>query len=347
MRNWIAKRNMYFIYSSVLFNLHWFITGIVSIVLYFLHQNIFTTQFESWQVAIVFVLVISFISGASMTALTRRLILRPILNMLTPMQALAEGDFDTRIEPHGILCPKELLDFSEQFNRTAKELGCAQMMRNDFINNFSHEFKTPIVSICGFARRLQNPKLSQAQRVEYTDIIASEAERLASLSTNILNLSRVENQQLLLDKERFDLSEQLRRSIITLEQKWSAKDLQMEILLPDRLDVTGNAELLNQVWINLLDNAIKFSSERGKIRVVLTCDTQSAQVTIQDFGCGMDEDTTAHMFDKFYQADTSHATEGNGLGLSLVRRIVDLHQGSITVDSTTAQGTAFTVELTR
>lgn len=246
MKKWISKTNMYVVYSAVIFNLHWFITGLVSTILFFLHQNVNTvTHLEDWQLAIAVFLIISIISGVTITALTKRLILKPILNMLKPMQALASGDFDVRIHKKGLLFPKELVDFSEQFNLTAKELGRTEMLRNDFINNFSHEFKTPIVSICGFARRLKNPNLSEMQRMEYADIIDSESERLASLATNILNLTRVENRQLPIDKERFDLCEQLRRSILTLEQKWSAKNLQLEILLPNQLFLTGNAELLS------------------------------------------------------------------------------------------------------
>ena len=225
-----------------------------------------------------------------------------------------------------------------------KELGSIEMFRNDFINNFSHEFKTPIVSIRGFAKQLQNDNLSTEKRKEYTDIIISEAERLTNMSANILLLNKFENQQFITNQIQYELDEQIRNCIILLEKEWSKKNLEIQLDL-ERTPIYGNAEMLSHLWINLIENAVKYSNDKGHITIGCRRTVGDIQFKISDDGNGMDDNTMKHIFDKFYQGDRSHAARGNGLGLSIVKRIVELCKGEIAVESKIGQGTTFTIKL--
>ena len=226
----------------------------------------------------------------------------------------------------------------------AQELENTELLRSDFINNFSHEFKTPIVSLRGFAKLLKNPNLSQEDRDEYVDIIIHESTRLSQLAANVLNLSKIENMSILSDMERFDLTEEVRQSILLLESKWQKKELEL-IIDMDEVSYHGSRNLLNQVWINLIDNAVKFSPDRGKIKIKLHQDKGNTVFQIIDNGCGMSQDMRLHIFDRFYQGDPSHTTEGNGIGLTVVDKIVRLHKGYVAVGSEEGIGTTFTVTL--
>lgn len=239
---------------------------------------------------------------------------------------------------------REFERLSESFNRMAQELENTELLRSDFINNFSHEFKTPIVSLRGFAKILKNDSLTKEERDEYLDIIISESNRLSQLSTNVLNLSKIEKMSILSDMESFDLSEEVRQSVLLLESKWQNKNLELFIDM-DELEYHGNKALLNQVWINLIDNAIKFSPQNGKIKLKLHRKKDQVVFQILDNGCGMDEETKNHIFDRFYQGDSSHTAEGNGIGLTVVEKIVHLHKGQIRVVSEAGIGTTFTVNL--
>lgn len=255
--------------------------------------------------------------------------LKPMREIMDATDRIADGDYSVRLSFKG---PEEFKTLSRKFNHMAEELGSLELLRTDFVNNFSHEFKTPIVSIRGFARLLKCEELSQQERDEYLDIIITESERLSQLSQNVLYLSKIENQSILTDKRRFNLTEQIRLVIVLLDQKLSEK--QLEILFDsEEVFVTGNEEMLKQVWINLLDNAMKFSPTGGTIEIRIQETGQGVTVKISDQGSGIPQNTKAHIFDKFYQGDASHATAGNGLGLAIVKKIVDLHGGSITVHS--------------
>ncbi len=223
--------------------------------------------------------------------------------------------------------------------------GNVEMLRTDFINNVSHEFKTPIVSIRGFAKALKWEDLTEEERNEYLDIIISETERLSSLSANMLYLSKIEQQTILTDKKRLNLSEQIRLVIALLDQKFAAKNIEVNFDARE-YDVAGNEEMLRQVWINLLDNAIKFSPCGGRIDVCVQETEHGTIVRIRDQGKGIPPDIQAHIFDKFYQGDRSHSTDGNGLGLSIVKKIIDLHGGDISVQSC-GSGSTFTVTLNK
>lgn len=285
--------------------------------------------------------IVSAVVGAALTLFFSRIPLKPIRDLIEAINQLAEGNFKVRIH---LDLTQEFIRLSESFNRMAQELENTELLRSDFINNFSHEFKTPIVSLRGFAKILRHNTLTQEERDEYLDIIISESNRLAQLSTNVLNLSKIEKMSILSDMETFDLSEEVRQSILLLESKWQKKELELIIDMDD-LEYCGNKALLNQVWINLIDNSVKFSPQKGKVKLKLHQKDSQIIFRILDNGCGMNEEMKNHIFDRFYQGDGSHATEGNGIGLTIVDKIVRLHKGTITVDSEAGIGTTFTVIL--
>ena len=238
----------------------------------------------------------------------------------------------------------EIDELIESYNKMAQELGGIEMFRENFINSFSHEFKTPIVSIQGFAKQLKKENLSEEKKQEYIDIIISESKRLTNLSSNILMLSKLENQQIITDKTSFSLDEQIRNCILLLEKQWTAKDISFDIDMQE-IQYTTNAEMLSQVWVNIIGNAIKFSPEGSSIRIKLFKEGDVITAEITDRGIGMDQQTISHIFERFYQGDRAHASEGNGLGLPLVKRIVELCNGNIRVESQYGKGTNFIVTL--
>lgn len=285
--------------------------------------------------------IISVVLGVFFSLVFSRMVTRPIREVIEAADELANGNFDIQIEIRGA---RETQELSRSFNHMAEELSSLELLRTDFVNNFSHEFKTPIASIRGFARMLQRDDLTEEERKEYLEIIADESERLTELATNVLNLSRIENQTILSSQTVFNCSEQLRRAIVLLEPKWSKKNQNIRLEC-DEVNIYANMELLEQVWINLLDNAIKFSPENSEIRLLIRKRPGYILVTFSDNGPGIEKEAEAHIFDKFYQGDTSHAVAGNGLGLAIVRKILELHEGSIRVAETGPHGTVFEVRV--
>lgn len=287
--------------------------------------------------------------GISMVVMIRRVILRPVQGMVRAMQRLAGGDFSVRMSCAGWMRPLELREFTAAFNRAAEELGGTEILRKDFINNFSHEFKTPITSIGGFAELLlEDEEMPPEERREYLSIIASESRRLAALANSVLALSRVEAQTILTDAAPFPLAEQLRQSAMLVEQKWKQKkEVAMEVMIPEGEEClyTGSEALLKEVWVNLLDNAFKFSPLGGAVTLTMQRTPRQINVAVTDQGPGMDQATQSRIFDQFYQGDTSHKTEGNGLGLAMARKILTLHGGTVTVESAPGRGSCFTVAL--
>ena len=268
--------------------------------------------------------------------------LRPMNDLVHAMHAVSQGDFSVRVDAEDV--PGDMGELANSFNDMATELGGLEMFRKDFINNFSHEFKTPIVSIRGFAKQLERDDLTEQQRREYLEIIVSESDRLANMASNVLLLSKLENQTIVTDRADYALDEQLRRCVLLLENQWTEKNLEPDVEL-EEVTYRGNEEMMNHVWVNLLSNAIKFSPEGAPLGVRLAQRGNEAVCSVRDAGPGMDEATRRRVFEKFYQGDSAHATEGNGLGLSLVKRIVDLCGGSVEVLSAPGQGTEFTVRL--
>ena len=269
-------------------------------------------------------------------------IVGPVREVKKAMHRVEKGDFSQRLEVTGF--NGEIDELIESYNKMAQELGGIEMFRENFINSFSHEFKTPIVSIQGFAKQLKKENLSEEKKQEYIDIIISESKRLTNLSSNILMLSKLENQQIITDKTSFSLDEQIRNCILLLEKQWTAKDISFDIDMQE-IQYTTNAEMLSQVWVNIIGNAIKFSPEGSSIRIKLFKEGDVITAEITDRGIGMDQQTISHIFERFYQGDRAHASEGNGLGLPLVKRIVELCNGNIRVESQYGKGTNFIVTL--
>ena len=282
-------------------------------------------------------------------ALRRKVMVdRPTKKIVSAGEKITDGDFSVRIEPfsntHAYESFNSIIDC---FNKMAEELGSVEALRTDFIANVSHELKTPLAVMQNYGTMLQSPDLSDEKRIEYAKGITDNSRRLASLITNILKLNKLENQQIFPVAERFDLSEQLCQSLLQFEEIWERKGIDIETDIEDEIYINSDSELLGLVWNNLLSNAFKFTENGGTVSVALTADEDFATVKISDTGCGISAETGAHIFEKFYQGDTSHATRGNGLGLALVKRVVDIVHGEISVESEVGVGTAFTVRIGR
>ncbi len=293
---------------------------------------------------IIFMSFGSILIGTSLTAFFSRYQMRPVDKLVQKMRTLAAGNYKTRIEykrPFDELPPVKAI--TDSFNILADELEHTEMLRSDFINNFSHEFKTPISSIAGFANLVRNGDLTDEQRNEYLEIIERESRRLAQLATNILNMTRVENQTILSERSTFNLSEQIRSCFILLEDQWSQKDQDFQLEFGEYF-ITANEELLKHVWMNLMDNAIKFAPYDGQIAVTIAETERMITVCVSNTGSEIPEDARSRIFNKFYQADESHASAGNGIGLSIVKKVVELHDGEINVESKNGK-TSFTVKL--
>lgn len=284
----------------------------------------------------------SVVIGFIITYLMGKISMKPFDRIINQLDRLAKGDFKARLHfgrPIGI--HPTFMRVENSFNRAAEELEHTEMLRSDFINNFSHEFKTPIVSIAGFAKLLRRGNLSDEQKEEYLAVIEEESLRLAAMANNVLSLTRVENQTILTDVTEFNLSEQIRSAVLLLADKWTVKNINMDIQLEEHL-ICGNEELLKQVWINLLDNAVKFSEPDGTVSVSASEDEKNVTVTVTNGGSEIPRDSIGHIFNKFYQADESHSSEGNGIGLAIVKKVCDLHSGSVKAESGGGK-TSFTV----
>lgn len=285
----------------------------------------------------------SLVLGTIITVVVIRFPLNPVNSLLDGMRKLSQGNYQARINM-GFLGKHHVgFELVDSFNLLAAELESTEMLRSDFINNFSHEFKTPIVSIAGFAKLLKYGDLSEAQKAEYLDVIESESLRLSELATNVLNLTKVENQMILTEVSEYNLSEQLRTCVLMLENKWDRKHLELNLDF-DEYSVCANRELLSHVWLNLIDNAIKFSPDKGCVEIELGEDGDGLWVSITNEGTKIAEEDKKKIFNKFYQADQSHASEGNGIGLAVVKKIMELHGGKIEVESKDGK-TSFTVRL--
>lgn len=269
---------------------------------------------------------------------------RPMQYIAEAARRITEGDFTARVQSSGRNSPMEPL--INDFNKMAQELASIETMKSDFVANVSHEIKTPLNTIQSYAAALKNPKLFPEVQEEYVDIIISASQRLSSLVTNILKLNKLENQEILPLPETFDLSEQLRYCALAFEELWERKDINFEYESDlEEVMICTDPSLLEIVWNNLISNALKFTDRGGNIKIILEKHEKSLWVSVRDTGCGMDEETKRHIFDKFYQGDTSHSGEGNGLGLAMVKRVIDKIGGNITVDTQPGAGTTFTVIL--
>ena len=314
---------------------------IVSIVIYLLVQTGVLGEVSPPNILlpiVVFALV-SILTGTIVATLMSSVPLKPANTLISGMNRLAGGDYETRIDMGHNRIGQEL---SESFNLLAGELQNTEMLRSDFVNNFSHEFKTPIVSIRGFAKLLQKANLSDEQQ-EYLKIVVEESGRLADMATNILNLTKVENQSILTDITFFNLSEQIRNCVLLFEKKWSRKELKIFADFNEHY-ISANEELLKQIWINIIDNAVKFSPKCGEICISIKQASDMITVSIKNSGDEISDEDKERIFRKYYQGDKSHSSEGTGIGLAIVKRITELHGGTVTVIRSSGK-TVFSVVL--
>ena len=270
---------------------------------------------------------------------------RPVRIITEAAEKITKGDLSVRIKPMQGAATEGFNRIITAVNAMTEELSGIETLRTDFISNVSHEMKTPLAVMQNYGTLLQSPGLSDEERIEYAKGVTDASRRLADMMTNILKLNRLENQTIFPQKTVFDLGEQLCESLLQYESIWEKSDIEIETEIEDDVKVEADAELLSLVWNNLFSNAFKFTGEGGKVRVSLTTDGHYAVVSVSDTGCGMTPEVGAHIFEKFYQGDTSRATQGNGLGLALVKRVVDIMQGEIGVESAVGKGTTFTVKI--
>ena len=272
---------------------------------------------------------------------------RPVKMIIDAAERMMNRDFSARVRGMHGAGMEGFNQVGQSINAMAEELSSVETLRTDFIANVSHEMKTPLAVMQNYGTLLQAPALSEEKRVEYAKAITDASRRLADMMTNILKLNRLENQQIYPHLTTFDLGEQLCESLLQYESTWERKNIEIETDIAEGVLVSADAELLSLVWNNLFSNAFKFTEEGGRVSLTLTADEKYATVRIADTGCGMSAEIGAHIFEKFYQGDTSHATQGNGLGLALVKRVVDIMQGEIGVESAVGVGTSFTVRIGR
>lgn len=284
----------------------------------------------------------SLLIGCSVAVFVGKLIIRPVQNISNAFDELSRGNFAVKVSENERIM--EIREMAQRFNAMTGDLSRIETLRSDFVANVSHEFKTPIAAIEGYATLLQNHKLSEEKHDHYVEKILENSRRLTNLSGDILMLSRLENQETVPDKKEYRLDEQIRKSVLMLEQKWTDKEIEFDMDLPKEI-YYGSEHLLYQVWVNILDNAIKHSPQGGMIQISIQEREDGLIVCIADQGEGMTEEIQKHIFEKFYQGDRSRKAEGNGLGLALVKRILDLCKGGISVESAPGKGAVFSVFL--
>ena len=279
----------------------------------------------------------------------RKLTVERPVNLITDAASkMIDGDFSVRIEPIAKFATDDSFhEIIECINKMATELSSVETLRTDFIANVSHEMKTPLAVMQNYGTLLQAPDLTEEKRMEYAKAITDASRRLTNMMTNILKLNRLENQQIYPQVKTYDLGEQLCESLLQFEGVWESRNIDIETDIAEDVTVSADSELLLLVWNNLLSNAFKFTEDGGRVTLTLIADEKYATVKVTDTGCGMSPEVGAHIFEKFYQGDTSHSTQGNGLGLALVKRVVDIMQGEITVESEVGVGSTFTVRIRR
>lgn len=286
--------------------------------------------------------MLTILLGTGIAAYTSTKMLSPILKINDAAKKVAKGDFSVRLEEKSIA--KEIEEIATSFNIMVKELASTETLRSDFVSNVSHEFKTPLAAIEGYTTLLQDETLSKEEQSRYIERILENTNRLTRLTQSILSLSQLENQEIVLQKESYMLDEQIRRVLLGYESLWEEKNLAIDLSL-EATPFYGNKALLAQVWSNLIDNAIKFSVPFGTLSIRCGTSGDGVRVVVRDTGIGMTEEVSKRAFDKFYQGERSHSVQGSGLGLALVKRIVTLCGGSVTLESAEGKGATFAVSL--
>ena len=291
---------------------------------------------------VIALVVISLLIGVFVTSLLSAQFFSPIRKLGRAMEQVADGDFTVRLEDQS--SSQEIMEVYSGFNLMAHELSAMEILQTDFVSNVSHEFKTPINAIEGYAMLLEGCDDLTAEQREYVEKIAFNTSRLSSLVGSILLLSKLENRQIPTGQSRYRLDEQIRQSVVALEPAWAVKDIEFDVEL-ERVEYTGNEAMMHHVWDNLISNAVKFNPHGGLVRIRLDKKGRQIRFVIDDCGPGIDEEVRKRIFDKFYQADSSHKDEGNGLGLALVKRILAFENGEITVENIPGGGCRFAVLL--
>ena len=346
------RRALYFFYSFVIFAIIWIsillAAAIVALLIRFgiyPYQEVAALEHTGNAYSLMWLTVlVSLVIGSTAAFLTTKYSMDPVGRLVTHINRLASGDYRTRLSDKDFLAGTPAFQsVTESFNKLAEELQNTEMLRSDFINNFSHEFKTPIVSIAGFTKLLKRGNLTEEQQREYLDIIEEESLRLSAMATNVLNMTKIENQTILTDTTTFNVSEQIRSAILLLDEKWDKKYIELSADFSE-YTITGNEEMLKQVWINLLDNAVKFTPDFGSVRVDLAVSDRHLTVSIANTGSTIPPEKLTKIWNKFYQADESHASAGNGIGLAIVKKVTELHGGKVSVTSEN-ELTTFTVML--
>lgn len=288
-------------------------------------------------------ILISFFIGLILSIYLSNRFLKPISALKKATGEVAKGNFNIQIK-HDDIPENEVGELIENFNMMTMELNKNEILKSDFISNVSHEFKTPLSVIQGYVALLQDDNLSESDRIKYSNIILEATKRLTTLVNDILKISKIDNQKVSIEQSEYSLDEQIRESLLSFESFWSRKSLELNIDL-ENITIKKDKNLLSNVWNNLISNAIKYSKPGGKIDIILKDLNDYIEFSITDYGCGISSEEIPYIFDKFYQVDKSHNTTGNGLGLTLVKKILDLSNGTIGVESIVNEKTTFTVKL--
>ena len=312
--------------------------------LYFLQIHVETTIIYIMLSMLTYIVGISVVVCIMIAFFRKKYLMVPVYRISEAARKVTQGDFSVRLKPMRKDGKKDEFEvLFDDFNTMVEELASTEMLKADFVSNVSHEIKTPLAVIQNYATILQNDNMSEAERKEYLRKIGDASERLTILVTNILQVNRLENQKIKPILKPFNLSEQMCRCIIGFDTLLDEKEIELDTQLDQNLIMNSDENLLDIVWNNLLSNAIKFTDNGGRIRIYVGKEVDKICVSVKDTGCGISEEAIKHMFDKFYQEDTSHATQGNGLGLALAKRIIDLLDGEVVVESVLKEGTTFKV----
>ncbi len=292
---------------------------------------------------VIFLTIIFFIVDTVRRKLT---VEQHVKKIIKGLDQITKGDFSVRIPPVKNAAYATGFDvIITQINKMTEELGSVETLRTDFIANVSHELKTPLAAINNYGTLLQSPDLTDEKRIQYAKSVTDASRNLANLITNILKLNKLENQQIYPVSKPYNLGEQLCECLLSFEDVWERKSLEIDTDIEEDIMINADAEMLSLVWNNLFSNAIKFTDNFGKVFVGLKKENGYANVTVTDTGCGISAETGKHIFEKFYQGDTSHAAKGNGLGLALVKRVADIIGAEISVRSEPQKGSTFTVKI--
>ena len=285
----------------------------------------------------------SLIVGIALISLVAGHIINPIRKLTEATKKVASGDFSADVK---IKRNDEIGELADNFNVMVKELNSIEYLRKDFVSNISHELKTPIASIQGFTKLLAQDNLSKEEKQEYINIILEETGRLSNLSSNMIKLSEFEHKEIITNKKKYRIDEQIRKAIIMLEQEINKKNIKIT-LKSEEITIIEDEDLIMEVWINLLNNAVKYTNENGKIEINVSDEEEFVRVEIKDTGIGIPKEKQDRVFEKFYQAERAHSNEGSGLGLAIVKRIIDLTEGKITLESEVGKGTTFIVHISK